>query len=88
MLDRAQQEPARQARKFTGTGEGGVDAKEEKQRARLLRCSLGVVRSMKWFLDTLWGILQTDIIDAQFGTLTERMGASGIGAKLERRGRR
>ncbi len=63
-------------RKFTGTGEGGVDAKEEKQRARLLRCSWGTVRSMKWFLDTLLGHFQTDIIDAQYGVLTERLGAS------------
>ncbi|SPC62290.1 uncharacterized protein UHOD_04051 [Ustilago sp. UG-2017b] len=63
-------------RKFTGTGEGGVDAKEEKQRARLLRCSWGVVRSMKWFLDTLLGHFQTDIIDAQFGGLTEQLRAS------------
>ncbi|CBQ72887.1 conserved hypothetical protein [Sporisorium reilianum SRZ2] len=63
-------------RKFTGTGEGGVDAGEEKQRARLLRCSWGLVRSMKWFLDTLLGHFQTDIIDAQFGSLTERLGGA------------
>ncbi|CDS01823.1 hypothetical protein [Sporisorium scitamineum] len=67
-------------RKFTGTGEGGVDAREEKQRARLLRCSWGLVRSMKWFLDTLLGHFQTDIIDAQFGSLTERLkGSAGTG---------
>lgn len=63
-------------RKFTGTGEGGIDAREEKQRARLLRCSWGVVRSMKWFLDTLLGHFQTDVIDAQFGGLTEQLRAS------------
>ncbi|KAJ1033098.1 hypothetical protein NDA16_000376 [Ustilago loliicola] len=63
-------------RKFTGTGEGGVDSREEKQRAKLLRCSWGVVRSMKWFLDTLLGHFQTDIIDAQFGGLTEELRAS------------
>ncbi|EST05655.1 Gamma-tubulin complex component protein [Kalmanozyma brasiliensis GHG001] len=73
-------------RKFTGTGEGGVDAREEKQRARLLRASLGVVRSMKWFLDTLLGHFQTDIVDAQFGTLMERMGGNGVGNEMVKGG--
>ncbi|KIS69169.1 uncharacterized protein UMAG_02520 [Mycosarcoma maydis] len=67
----------RSRRKFTGTGEGGVDAQEEKQRTKLLRCSWGLVRNMKWFLDTLLGHFQTDIIDAQFSNLVERLGASG-----------
>lgn len=66
----------RARRKFTGTREGGVDTREEKQRARLLRCSWGAVRSMKWFLDTLLGHFQTDIIDAQFGNLTDRLRSS------------
>lgn len=73
-------------RKFTGTGEGGVDAREEKQRGRLLRCSWGVVRSMKWFLDTLLGHFQTDIIDAQWGSLTERLRASVAQPGVERGG--
>lgn len=73
-------------RKFTGTGEGGVDAQEEKQRARLLRCSCALVRSMKWFLDTLLGHFQTDIIDAQYSSLTEKLGASAVGVEPARSG--
>lgn len=68
----------RSRRKFTGSGEGGVDAEEEKQRARLLRGNWGVVRSMKWFLDTLLGHFQTDIIDAQYGTMIEELRASVV----------
>ena len=78
----------RSRRKFTGSGEGGVDATEEKQRARLLRCSWGLVRSMKWFLDTLLGHFQTDIIDAQFSSLTERLGASAGANEPARAGAR
>lgn len=63
-------------RKFTGTGEGGVDAHEERQRAHLLRCTCGVVRSMKWFLDTLLGHFQTDIIDTQYASMIEQLSAS------------
>ncbi|GAC94045.1 hypothetical protein PHSY_001614 [Pseudozyma hubeiensis SY62] len=73
-------------RRFTGTGEGGVDAQEERQRARLLRCSCALVRSMKWFLDTLLGHFQTDIIDAQYSSLTERLGGSTVGVEPARSG--
>lgn len=63
----------RQRRRFTGTGEGGVDPSEEAQRMALLRQSWGMTRSMLWFLDTLLGHIQTDIIDVQYTRLVEQL---------------
>ncbi|PWZ02435.1 hypothetical protein BCV70DRAFT_205080 [Testicularia cyperi] len=69
----------RTRRKFTGTGEGGIDRGEEKRRAQLLRCSWGLVRNMSWFLDTLLGHFQTDIIDAQYVLLLEQLNVASNG---------
>ncbi|KAN0063402.1 hypothetical protein ACQY0O_004568 [Thecaphora frezii] len=60
-------------RRFTGTGEGGVDRGEERRRTELLRRSWGLTRNMLWFLDTLLGHFQTDIIDVQYSRLISQL---------------
>ena len=56
----------RARRRFTGTGEGGADRLEVRKRSDLLRMACGTAREGMWFLDTLDGHFQTDIIDVQY----------------------
>ncbi|KAE8211540.1 hypothetical protein CF327_g4723 [Tilletia walkeri] len=69
MLSKSQ----RVRRRFTGTGEGGVDKKEENERKVLLRKGWGLTRKMAWFLDTLMGHFQTDIIEVQYTRLIAQL---------------
>ncbi|MCO5585522.1 hypothetical protein L7F22_039455 [Adiantum nelumboides] len=56
----------RARRRFTGTGEGGADRLEVRKRSELLRMACGTAREGMWFLETLDGHFQTDIIDVQY----------------------
>ncbi|KAJ7070894.1 gamma-tubulin ring complex protein [Mycena amicta] len=63
----------RARRRWTGLGEGGTE-QDIQVRQSLLRCGWGVVRDMGWFLDTLSGYLQNDVIDLEFRRLKELLG--------------
>ncbi|KAL9937607.1 hypothetical protein V8E36_003152 [Tilletia maclaganii] len=60
-------------RRFTGTGEGGVDKSEEQERKALLRKGWGLTRKISWFLDTVMGHFQTDIIEVQYTRLIAQL---------------
>ncbi|KAF7307042.1 Gamma-tubulin RING complex protein [Mycena indigotica] len=66
----------RARRRWTGLGEGGTD-EDLQVRHSLLRCGWGVVRDMGWFLDTLSGYLQNDVIDLEFRKLKGLFGDAG-----------
>nr|GAT58991.1 gamma-tubulin RING complex protein [Mycena chlorophos] len=66
----------RARRRWTGLGEGGTD-EDIQVRQSLLRCGWGVVRDMGWFLDTLTGYLNTDVIDLEFRRLKDLLSGTG-----------
>ncbi|KAK0536761.1 hypothetical protein OC842_001860 [Tilletia horrida] len=70
----------RMRRRFTGTGEGGIDKKEENARKTLLRKGWGLTRKMSWFLDTLMGHFQTDIIEVQYTRLIAQLQSTQVDA--------
>ncbi|PWN52680.1 hypothetical protein IE53DRAFT_384863 [Violaceomyces palustris] len=75
----------RTRRKFTVTGEGGVDKREEDDRTKLLRLTWGLNRNMLWFLDTLLGHFQTDVIDVEFRGLISQLISDGGGDEVPQR---
>ncbi|KDN48898.1 hypothetical protein K437DRAFT_255457 [Tilletiaria anomala UBC 951] len=60
-------------RRFTGTSEGGSSKEEASQRMTLLRLTWSLAKDMLWFLDTLMGHFQTDIIEVQFIRLLSQL---------------
>jgi hypothetical protein len=55
----------RARRRWTGTGEGGIEEDQE-VRERLLRCGWGCARTMNWFLEAVMEYVWGDVVDEEY----------------------
>ncbi|CAK9780693.1 hypothetical protein CC85DRAFT_264533 [Cutaneotrichosporon oleaginosum] len=67
----------RRRRVYTGTHEGGADAREQARRSALARAGWGLVRGMLFVLDQLLSHFMVDIVGAQHRRLLESLGDGG-----------